>query len=135
MNKCLARDRLRLYCLELSGEIVAMYYFYLFRNRAYLMQSGFDPDFGDIKPGNVLLGYVIEHAIGEGYQVLDFLRGDHQYKEELATGERETVYLTAFRPRAAAAIFYLRRHVLPAVKARVVSALRRYRPPEAAKPT
>jgi CelD/BcsL family acetyltransferase involved in cellulose biosynthesis len=128
MHACLARDRLRLYCLELSGQIVAMYYFYKFRDRAYLMQSGFDPDFGNVKPGNVLLGYVIEHAIGEGHQVLDFLRGDHQYKEELATGERETVYLTAFRPRASAAMFYVRRLVLPKLKARVLGALGRGAP-------
>ncbi|MDB4969226.1 MAG: cellulose biosynthesis protein [Myxococcales bacterium] len=134
ITACLPRDRLRLYCLELSGQTVAMYYFYKFRDRTFLMQSGFDPDFGNVKPGTVLLGHVIEHAIGEGYRVLDFLRGDHQYKEELATGERETVYLTAFRPRAGAAIYYLRRLLLPALKTRVVTALRR-RPPEEAKPT
>jgi CelD/BcsL family acetyltransferase involved in cellulose biosynthesis len=134
MHCCMARDRLRLYCLELSGEIVAMYYFYIFRDRAYLMQSGFDPDYGDVKPGSVLLGHVIEHVIGEGYEVLDFLRGDHQYKDELATGERETVYVTAFRPRASAAIYYLRRMVLPALKARVRTALAR-RIPHAGPPT
>ncbi|MCU1279089.1 MAG: cellulose biosynthesis protein [bacterium] len=124
MTACLARDRLRLYCLELSGQIVAMYYFYKFRDHTYLMQSGFDPDFANVKPGNVLLGHVIEHAIGEGHQVLDFLRGDHRYKDEVANGERETVYLTAFRPRAGAAIYYIRRLLLPALKARLLKRLR-----------
>jgi CelD/BcsL family acetyltransferase involved in cellulose biosynthesis len=128
MAACLARDRLRLYCLELSGQIVAMYYFYKFRERAYLMQSGFDPDFSSVKPGNVLLGHIVEHAIGEGDEVLDFLRGEHQYKQELATGERETVYLTVFRRRASAAIYFTRRLLLPALKARLVKALRRATP-------
>ncbi|MDB4939405.1 MAG: cellulose biosynthesis protein [Labilithrix sp.] len=131
MNACFKRDRLRLYCLEVSGEIVAMYYFYKFRDRVYLMQSGFDPDRSELNPGQVLLGHIVEHAIGEGHKVLDFLRGDHRYKDELATGERETVYLTAFRPRPAAWIYEARRIHLPALKASVVQALQRVRPPPA----
>lgn len=128
MAACLQRDRLRLYCLEIAGEIVAIYYFYKFRDRVFLMQSGFDPDFGNVKPGQVLLGHVVEHAIGEGHKVLDFLRGDHRYKEELATGERETMFLTAFRLRPGAWLYRARRLVLPALKAYWVQALSRVRP-------
>jgi CelD/BcsL family acetyltransferase involved in cellulose biosynthesis len=120
MHGCFAKDRLRLYCLEANGQIIAMYYFYKFRDRVYLMQSGFDPDFGNLKPGQVLLGHVIEHAIGEGNKVLDFLRGDHRYKEELATGERETVFVTAFRARPGALVYHTRKKILPAIKARVL---------------
>jgi CelD/BcsL family acetyltransferase involved in cellulose biosynthesis len=134
MAACMSRDRLRLYGLELSGQLAAMYYFYKFRDRTYLMQSGFDPDYGSVKPGNVLLGYVIEHAIGEGHAAIDFLRGNHRYKEELATGERQTVYLTVYRWRPGAAVYLGRRHVLPALKARLVKALKRPNPP-AEKPT
>jgi CelD/BcsL family acetyltransferase involved in cellulose biosynthesis len=138
MAACLARDRLRLYCLELSGEVVAMYYFYKFGDRVYLMQSGFDPDFSSVKPGQVLLGYIVEHAIGEGHKVLDFLKGDHRYKDELATGERETVYLTAFRGSAGAWVYRARRRYLPALKAYlkpyVEKAIRRVRPAAAAPP-
>jgi CelD/BcsL family acetyltransferase involved in cellulose biosynthesis len=128
MAECLKRDRLRLYCLELSGQIVAMYYFYRFRNRVYLMQSGFDPDFANVKPGQVLLGYIVEHAIGESDTVLDFLKGDHRYKDELATGERETLYLTAFRPNPGAWAYRARRIHLPALKARGIRLLRQVRP-------
>jgi CelD/BcsL family acetyltransferase involved in cellulose biosynthesis len=110
--------------LELDGRIAAMFYFYHFRRRIYLMQSGFDPDFAALKPGQVLLGYVIEHAIGEGHEVLDFLRGDHRYKEELATGSRETRFSTAFRVNFGAAAYNLRKRILPAVKARILGALR-----------
>jgi CelD/BcsL family acetyltransferase involved in cellulose biosynthesis len=127
MAACFRRDRLRLYCLELSGEIVAMYYFYKFRDRVYLMQSGFDPDFGQVKPGQVLLGYIVEHAIGEGHKVLDFLRGDHRYKDELATGERETVQLTAFHRGVGSWVYRARRTYLPAVKAQLVETLGRVR--------
>jgi CelD/BcsL family acetyltransferase involved in cellulose biosynthesis len=129
MAACLARNRLRLYCLEAGGQVVAMYYFYKFRDAVYLMQSGFDPDFSAVKPGQVLLGHIVEHAIGEGHKVLDFLKGDHRYKDELATDERETRYLTAFRWRPGAGIYHLRRAVLPEVKARLKKLVARVRPP------
>ncbi len=125
MAACLERDRLRLYCLELSGAIVAMFYFYRFRGRVYLMQSGFDPDFAAFKPGQVLLGHIVEHAIGERHEVLDFLRGDHRYKDELATGERETVFLNVFRPTLGAYLYRTRRIYLPAMKARLGDLRRR----------
>jgi CelD/BcsL family acetyltransferase involved in cellulose biosynthesis len=128
MKACLARDRLRLYALELSGQVVAMYYFYRFRDAVYLMQSGFDPDFSDVKPGQVLLGYIVEHAIGERHKVLDFLRGDHRYKDELATGERETRFVTAFRGTPGAWVYRARRIYLPAAKARFLELKGRLRP-------
>jgi CelD/BcsL family acetyltransferase involved in cellulose biosynthesis len=117
MKALLPKDRLRLYALEAGGEVIAMYYFYRFRDRVYLMQSGFDPDLAAVKPGQVLLGHVVEHAIGEKDTVLDFLRGDHRYKDELATGERETVYVTAFRSTPGAWAYRTRRLYLPKLKA------------------
>lgn len=127
MKACQKKGRLRLYCLEIAGEVVAAYYFYRFRGRVYLMQSGFDPDRADLKPGQVLLGHVVEHAISEGHSVLDFLRGDHRYKDEVATGERETVYLTAFRQRPGAWVYRTRRFYLPALKRAVRDAVERGR--------
>jgi CelD/BcsL family acetyltransferase involved in cellulose biosynthesis len=123
MHACLRRDRLRLYALEMAGQIVAMYYFYQFRNRVYLMQSGYDPELSKLKPGQVLLHHIVEHAIEEGRSVFDFLRGDHHYKDDLATGERETVCLTGFRSTPAALAYYARRVLLPAAKARVMRRL------------
>ncbi len=125
MHACFERDQLRLYGLELGGEIVAMYYMYRFRDALYLMQTGFDPVHAKLKPGHVLLGWIIEQAIGERLGVLDFLKGEHRYKEELATGERETVYLTALRNHPAAWVFGLRWLVLPALATPVLRALRR----------
>lgn len=128
MDACLARDRLRLYCLELSGQIVAAQYCYKFRNAVYVMQTGFDPDFSDA--GQVLLSHMVEHAIGEGHKVLDFLRGDHAYKEHFAASERETMFVTAFRQTPGAWVYRTRRMYLPAIKARLLKALRHVRPAE-----
>jgi CelD/BcsL family acetyltransferase involved in cellulose biosynthesis len=104
-----------------------MFYFYKFRDRVFLMQGGFDPDYSRLKPGQVLLGHIIETAIGEGHCVLDFLRGDHRYKDELATGARETVYVTAFRARAGALVYGTRRLALPALRAVLRKTLGRVR--------
>jgi len=133
MKACLARNRLRLYALEHAGQVIAMYYFYKFRDAVYLMQSGFDPDFSDVKPGQVLLGHIVEHAIGEKHKILDFLKGDHRYKDELASGERETVSVTAFRNTPGAWAYRARRIYLPAAKARFLELKRRFRPDDAAK--
>jgi CelD/BcsL family acetyltransferase involved in cellulose biosynthesis len=110
MRAALARGELRLYCLELAGEIAAMLYAYRLHNRIYVVQAGFDPTFARWSPGYVLLDYALEHAIGEGNEVFDFLRGEHEYKERIATGRRETLKVSVFRPTVGAAA-YRARHV------------------------
>jgi CelD/BcsL family acetyltransferase involved in cellulose biosynthesis len=114
------RRWLRLYCLEIDGAIGAMLYCYRFRNRVYLMQAGFDPKLSRLSVGNVLLGHTLEHAIGEGNAAFDFLRGEHRYKDELATTHRETICLRAFASSPGAWAYRLRRFWLPKLKARLL---------------
>jgi CelD/BcsL family acetyltransferase involved in cellulose biosynthesis len=113
------RGWLRLYCLEVEGELAAMVYCYRFRNRIYLMQAGFDPKLARLGAGKVLLGYAIEHAIGEGNEAFDFLRGEHRYKDELATRHRETCNHAVFAATPAAFLYRLRQVWLPLLKARL----------------
>jgi CelD/BcsL family acetyltransferase involved in cellulose biosynthesis len=119
MRSLMRRGWLRLYCLEIGGELRAINYCFRLRNRVFCMQAGFDPDFAGVAPGAVLLGHAIEHAIGEGNEVFDFLRGEHMYKNQLANGTRESRYVSAFRPNARAWAYRLRRIHLPAWKARL----------------
>jgi CelD/BcsL family acetyltransferase involved in cellulose biosynthesis len=119
MEAMLARGMLRLYCLELDRELVAMLYAYRFRRGIYVMQAGFDPARGALHPGHVLLYLAIEHAIGEGNAVFDFLRGEHSYKHDLATASRETVSVTLLRPGLAASAWRLRERALPQWKRRL----------------
>jgi CelD/BcsL family acetyltransferase involved in cellulose biosynthesis len=105
MRDALPRDRLRLYCLQVAGVIAAMLYAYRFRNRIFLVQAGFNPAYARWSPGDVLLGHAIEHAIGEGCEIVDFLRGEHDYKARIAGEQRETVCASAFRPTVGAAAF------------------------------
>jgi len=119
MHSLMRRGWLRLYCLEIGGELRAITYCYRLRNRVFCIQAGFDPEFAALAPGAVLLGYAIEHAIGEGNEVFDFLRGEHMYKDQLANGTREARYVSAFRPNLRALAYRLRRLHLPAWKARL----------------
>jgi CelD/BcsL family acetyltransferase involved in cellulose biosynthesis len=120
MQAAFARGWLRLYCLDLDGRLAAMTYCYRFRNRIYLMQAGFDPRLSRLNPGKVLLGHAFEHAIGEGNEMFDFLRGEHRYKDQLATGHRETQCVRVFHRNAAARAYGLRRIWLPLWKARLL---------------
>ena len=119
MKSAFARGWLRLYCLELDGAIAAITYCYRFRNRVYLMQAGFDPALAKSNPGKVLLGCALEHAIGEGNEVFDFLKGEHRYKDQLATGHRATRGVRVFRNTLGGLAYRLRRIWLPQWKARV----------------
>lgn len=116
MRACLERDWLRLYCLEVDGQLAAILYCYHFRNQVFLMQSGFDPTLADWSPGSVLLGYAIEHMIAEGNHILDFLRGEHRYKDELATCTRETISLTGWRLTPGGLAARLRRFWAPQLR-------------------
>jgi CelD/BcsL family acetyltransferase involved in cellulose biosynthesis len=114
-----ARGWLRLYCLELDGEIAAITYCYRFRQGVYLMQAGFDPAKAKCNPGKVLLGHALEHAIGEGNVVFDFLRGEHRYKNQLATGHRATSCVRVFRYTLGGLAYRARRIWAPLLKARL----------------
>jgi CelD/BcsL family acetyltransferase involved in cellulose biosynthesis len=120
MKACLPRGWLRLYCMEIGGEIAAMIYAYRFRNGVYSMQTGFDPKHARLEPGNVLLGYALQHAIGEGASVFDFLRGNHQYKDHFASGYRNTCMVRVFRATPGALAYRLRKIWLPLLKTRLL---------------
>jgi CelD/BcsL family acetyltransferase involved in cellulose biosynthesis len=89
------RGQLRLYCLEADGVVVAMLYCFRSGERVYHFQSGFDPDWRSAGVGQVLVASALEHAIGEGVRRFDFLKGEYAYKDDWATGRRQTTLLTA----------------------------------------
>jgi CelD/BcsL family acetyltransferase involved in cellulose biosynthesis len=120
MHSLMRRGSLRLYCLEIDKDLRAINYCYRQRNRVFCIQAGFDPDYAAVAPGAVLMGHAIEHAIAEGNEVFDFLRGEHMYKGQLANASRETRWVTIFRPNARALAYRLRRVHLPAWKARLL---------------
>jgi CelD/BcsL family acetyltransferase involved in cellulose biosynthesis len=76
----LARGMLRLYAWRVAGRIIATFFGFTHRRRAYYYLGGFDPEFRRLSPGNVLVAHAIHEAIKEGATQFDFLRGDEAYK-------------------------------------------------------
>lgn len=76
----LRRGLLRLYTMYLDEQVVASYYGFVHRDRAYYYLSGFDPAFGKLSPGNLIVYHAIQEAAREGARHFDFLRGREAYK-------------------------------------------------------
>lgn len=105
MHACMANDWLRLYCLEVNGEIIAIDYCYRFRDQIFDFQRGFDPAYMVLGPGSLLTGYVIDHAMQEGNRIYDMLRGEYDYKTLWVRERRETHYFRAYRLSPATVLY------------------------------
>lgn len=69
-----------LYALRLEGQVVAVLYGFRRGMRTYFYLSGFDPEYGHLSAGTVLLGHAIERARATGCRWFDFLQGREAYK-------------------------------------------------------
>jgi CelD/BcsL family acetyltransferase involved in cellulose biosynthesis len=70
----------RLWFLDWQGTAIATFLCLEHAGSVGLYNSGFAPDQAKRAPGIVLLGHVIRDAIGRGFPVFDFLRGEEPYK-------------------------------------------------------
>jgi CelD/BcsL family acetyltransferase involved in cellulose biosynthesis len=77
-----AAGLLRFYILKLQGRIIASYYGFQHRERAYYYLGSFDSQFANLSPGKLLIAYAIEQAVRERASQFDFLRGQESYKYE-----------------------------------------------------
>jgi CelD/BcsL family acetyltransferase involved in cellulose biosynthesis len=74
--------------LTVSKEPIFGYVNFDYGNRIWVYNSGFDPTHFNLSPGWVLMGNLIQWAIEEGREAIDFLRGDESYKYRLGGKER-----------------------------------------------
>ena len=76
----LAAGLLRLQTLSVAGREVAAIAALLAPGRILFYLGGFDDAHAFISPGTILLGAMLEQAIGEGRSEAHFLRGGERYK-------------------------------------------------------
>jgi len=124
---CAQRGWIRFYCLQIDDRPIAMLYCLRYRNRVFAFQAGFDPEREELRPGLVLISFLLEHAIGEGNAEFDFLRGEHEYKHQWGKSQRRTLAITAYRQRLSAIVYRLRFEWLPALKRRIKAFIARFR--------
>jgi CelD/BcsL family acetyltransferase involved in cellulose biosynthesis len=90
-----------------EGRRVAARYGYLYGGTYYAYQSGFDPGFADHSPGEVMLGYVIEHLVGRGVRELNFLRGTQPHKYFWTDRERRSEHLEGWNRSARGRVLFV----------------------------
>lgn len=71
---------LQLSFFTIEGKKAAGYLCFDYKDRIWVYNSGYDPQFREFSPGWVLLSYLIQHAIKTGRHTFDFMRGDEDYK-------------------------------------------------------
>lgn len=94
----LAREWLRLFILHVGGKPVAALYGFSYRDKFLFYQTGFDPDYSRHGVGQVTVGRVIKHALGEGLGEFDFLHGDESYKFDWTKTVRQLGRLELYGP-------------------------------------
>jgi CelD/BcsL family acetyltransferase involved in cellulose biosynthesis len=82
---------LQLAFLEVGGKKAAGYLNFDYGNRIWVYNSGLDFDYGDLSPGWVLLGYLLQWANENGRAEFDFMRGDERYKYKFGGVKRDVM--------------------------------------------
>jgi CelD/BcsL family acetyltransferase involved in cellulose biosynthesis len=76
------------------------------------MQGGWDPEFGDCRPGTIMTADVVRWGIEHGFRVYEFLAGEQEYKRRWADSERTFVDVVAANPSTLRGRLYARRPCL-----------------------
>jgi CelD/BcsL family acetyltransferase involved in cellulose biosynthesis len=74
----------RILTLRLDGEAIAFNYYFVFCERMFAYRVAYDPAYSRYSPGILNLLASIEQAEAEGVTTVELLRGEEQYKLELA---------------------------------------------------
>jgi CelD/BcsL family acetyltransferase involved in cellulose biosynthesis len=92
---------LNLQLLYNGEEAVAAKYAFTYRNKVYFFQGGFDPAWGRLSVGMILIFLMIRQAFEQGLDEFDFLKGGEGYKgfwsDDVRREMRLTVYSTSLR--------------------------------------
>ncbi len=80
---------LQLAFFTLDGGKAAANMSFIFNDRLWLYNSGWDWDFREFSPGWVLLANLIQWAVEQGINEFDFMRGDEDYKYKFGGIDRQ----------------------------------------------
>lgn len=102
--RLLDRDRLYLSLLRVDGRTIASRYDFVYDDRMWCMQGGWDPEHSSARPGMYLTHAALEWAMERGLRTYEFLGGKADYKARWSTGTQPLVTLAVDNrasPRAA----------------------------------
>jgi hypothetical protein len=73
-------NKLDLSFLNVDNQRIAALYNFIYNDRCYHYQSGFDPRWSKYSPGKVIFAFSIKEAINNNFKEYDLLRGVEDYK-------------------------------------------------------
>lgn len=111
----LEQGQLRMGILR-NNQIIGTIYIIQHQQRFLYYQSGFDPQWERISPGDMMFVCSIEEAIREGMREYDFLRGEETYKYKWANAYRSNVNIKIFNRGVHGRFFRLQHGVVTAMK-------------------
>ncbi len=88
---------LQLAFMEVDGKKAAGYLNFDYGNRIWVYNSGLNFDYGDLSPGWVLLGHLLQWANEHGRDEFDFMRGDEDYKYKFGGVKRDVMRVRVVR--------------------------------------
>ena len=91
---------LQLAFLKAGNDYVAAYFNIDYRNRIWVYNSGMDYKFAQLSPGIVLAGYLLMDAIEKGREMVDFMRGDEEYKYQLGGKDKYVMHAVLKKKKA-----------------------------------
>jgi CelD/BcsL family acetyltransferase involved in cellulose biosynthesis len=90
------RGWLQLNFLTVNGEPAATYLNLVYDKRVMVYNSGLSIEHSRLSPGIILLAHNIRHAIEQGCELFDFLRGNEDYKYRMG-GQDSPVFMLKAR--------------------------------------
>lgn len=91
-------DTLQLMFLEVDGQKAATLFNFDYAGRIWVYNSGLDSNlFSALSPGVVITAWAIEHAINNGREAFDFLRGNEAYKYRFGAKDTDIFRLQIVR--------------------------------------
>jgi|HubBroStandDraft_6_1064221.scaffolds.fasta_scaffold01375_5 peptidoglycan/xylan/chitin deacetylase (PgdA/CDA1 family)/CelD/BcsL family acetyltransferase involved in cellulose biosynthesis len=96
--------------LDWAERALAMQYGFRYNNRFFLLQEGYDPEFGALRPGMALRGWLMRHWIETGLSEYDFLAGAASYKLEWGGQIKQSVRFSLAPMRRAAWVSFGEAH-------------------------
>jgi CelD/BcsL family acetyltransferase involved in cellulose biosynthesis len=93
------RGSLRLAFLRLDGRPIAFHFTIEEGGSAYQLKGGYDPEFRELAPGQLLVEDMLRWAFERGLRTYEFLGADEAFKLDWTASLRERIALHAF-PRS-----------------------------------
>jgi CelD/BcsL family acetyltransferase involved in cellulose biosynthesis len=91
------KDMIRFGVLELEGRTIARHFGFAYNGVYHWVRPAFDPSYSEYSPGVIMLYYLVDYAVKNGFREFDFLRGKEPFKTNIADHVRQVMIVKLYR--------------------------------------